>query len=209
MAQLSAMVRQVADAITARKHHSRRLICAVAGAPGAGKSTLAEGIVDTLNARSEPAAALVPMDGYHFDNRILEERGLLPRKGAPETFDSRGFVNCVARLAQCDHDVVIPVFDRERDIAIAGARVVSSSTGILIIEGNYLLLDAAPWCDLTAYFDMSVFLDVPINELERRLIQRWLDHGLDADAARSRALSNDIPNARLVVQNSRVADMTI
>jgi pantothenate kinase len=80
---------------------------------------------------------------------------------------------------------------------------------VILLEGNYLLLDAQPWAGLAPLCDLTVFLDVPLRELERRLIRRWLDHGHDEAAARARALGNDIPNARTVAQGSRPADLRL
>ena len=190
--------------VTALRPKGRRALVAIAGPPGAGKSTLAEELVHRLGA----TAALVPMDGFHIDNRILEQRGLLPRKGAPATFDSAGFLAMVRRLAMED-EVIIPTFDRTSDIAIAGAITVGPEAAIAVVEGNYLLLDAPPWRELKEFWDFSVYLDVPMKELRERLVQRWLDHGLDIGSAVLRAEANDLPNARLVQSQSTVADASI
>lgn len=187
-----------------------RLIVAIAGAPGAGKSTLAEALVEALNAPDEGASALFPMDGYHFDDLYLVPAGLRPRKGAPETFDVGGYAAALRRLRARDEPfVAVPVFDRSIEIARAGARLIPDSVRIIVTEGNYLLLDRPPWSDLAGLFDLTVFLRVPEAELERRLAQRWLDHGMDPEAAREKALGNDIPNARLVATASRPADITL
>jgi len=180
-----------------------RVLVAIAGPPGAGKSTTAEALAAQIE-----GAVVVPMDGFHLDNAVLAARGLLARKGAPETFDMAGFATMVSRLRGQD-EVVIPVFDRSRDIALAGARVIGPEARVLLIEGNYLLLDEAPWCDLASFWDVTIAIDVPIAVLEARLTQRWLDHGLDADAARTRAMGNDIPNARRVVAGSTPADVIL
>ncbi|MEO0638005.1 MAG: hypothetical protein AAFY73_15370, partial [Pseudomonadota bacterium] len=108
--------------LSASAEMSRRVMLAVAGPPGAGKSTVAEAIRSRLVAHGAPAR-VIPMDGFHLDNRLLEARGLLHRKGAPETFDAEGFVAQTKRLVDSASDVVIPVFDRAQDIAIAGAEV--------------------------------------------------------------------------------------
>ncbi len=181
---------------------SRRLI-GIAAPPGAGKSTLADALADRL-----PGAVVVPMDGFHLDNALLAPRGLLARKGAPETFDADGFVAMMERL-RAGGEVVIPVFDRTRDLALAGARVVPATAPVLLVEGNYLLMRDAPWDRLGALFDLTVWLDVPMAVLEARLIARWTALGLDDGAAKARALGNDIPNARRVVAGSRAAAVVL
>lgn len=187
-----------------------RFIVAIAGAPAAGKSTLAEALCAEINALSaSELCAVVPMDGFHYDNAILDVRGDRARKGAPHTFDAAGFKSLLLRLKQEDGDIAIPVFDRAQDLARAGAALVTSQHQILLVEGNYLLLDQPVWRDLRQYFDLSLFLNVPFSTLEQRLIQRWLDHGADVDAARKRALSNDIPNAQTVTQQSCPADFIL
>lgn len=192
------------DAIAAASRATDgRVLIAIAGPPGAGKSTLAEALADRID-----GAAVVPMDGFHLDNMVLEQRGLLARKGAPESFDAAGFLNMVTRLKRGE-EVVIPVFDRARDIAIAGARVIGPEQRVLLIEGNYLLLDRAPWNGLAGCWDLTIGIEVPLPVLEARLVQRWRDHGLMQAAAVARAMGNDIPNAQLVVAGSVSADLVI
>lgn len=187
-----------------------RIVVAIAGAPGAGKSTLAEALVEHLNRAQPGVAALLPMDGYHYDDLHLVPAGLRQRKGAPETFDVAGYAHMLRRLRRNDEiAVAVPVFDREIEIARAGARLIPQDATIVVTEGNYLLLDRAPWSDLPPLFDLTVFLDVSETELERRLIDRWLAHGHDLPSARDKALSNDIPNARLVARASQPAHITI
>lgn len=186
--------------------HGRRLV-AVVGAPGAGKSTLAEAVVEHLK-KTGRKVQLVPMDGFHLDNRILNARGLFARKGAPQTFDAAGFLAMVERLVKGE-EVIAPTFDRQLDLSIAGAVEVPADVELLVLEGNYLLLDQPIWRDLKQYWDLSVYLNVPIEELERRLVQRWLEHGLDQQAAEARARGNDIVNAQLIIEQSLAADVSI
>jgi len=151
---------------------------------------------------------VVPQDGFHLDNQVLEERGQLHRKGAPQTFDGAGFVHIVRRLKE-RADVAVPTFDRTRDISIAGARIVPASAEVIIVEGNYLLYDDAPWFDLASLWTLSVRLDVPMEDLRARLIQRWLGHGLSRTAATRRATSNDVPNAQSVLDKALPATLTL
>jgi pantothenate kinase len=182
-----------------------RLMVAIAGPPGAGKSTLA----DRLAAGLGPLAAVVPMDGYHFDNALLDARGLRGRKGAPMTFDVAGLARDLARVREREPEVLVPVFDRAADLSRAAARAVPGDVPVVLVEGNYLLLDLPPWDRLAGLFDLTVMLDVPEADLERRLVQRWLDHGLAPQAAQARAMGNDLPNARTVRDRSRKADVVL
>ena len=186
-----------------------RLIVAIAGPPGAGKSTISDYLLHAINRGGETPAIIVPMDGFHLDDAILDKRGLLSRKGSPPTFDCAGFAVLLQRLKQADGEVFIPVFDRSLELSRAAASVVGPEHRVLLVEGNYLLLDEEPWARLAPFFDMTLYLDVPFDELERRLVERWLGFGFDAETARKRALSNDIPNAELVAAQSRKADFIV
>lgn len=201
-------VEPIASEILKRAASAARFVVAIAGPPGAGKSTLSDALAETLVAGGEKAAVL-PMDGFHMDNAVLEQKGLLPRKGSPETFDVRAFLSTVAAVRAHDGEVLVPVFDRSREIAIASARIVAPETRIVLVEGNYLLLDEAPWNRLDDTFDFSIFINPGIEELERRLVQRWHDHGYDAEAAKRKAFGNDIPNAHRVVEHQRAADLVL
>lgn len=197
----------IAARILALPETDARRLVAIAGPPGAGKSTIAEAVVDALNAHGA-AAVVMPMDGFHLDNRLLEPRGLLPRKGAPETFDFGGFSATLKRVRD-EPSVILPVFDRSREIAIAGAGEIGPETRIVVVEGNYLVLDENPWRDLAALWDYSVFLDVAFSELERRLIDRWLGYGFSPEGARAKAMGNDIPNARRVIRHALAVDLRV
>ena len=184
---------------------ANRYMVAIAGPPGAGKSTLSEGLFKELSAMGEKAI-VVPMDGFHFDDAVLEARGLKARKGAPETFDVAGFAVLLQRIRSGEDAIAIPVFDRSLEISRAGARIVQADQPIVVVEGNYLLLDRSPWDALAPYFDRTIFIDVPETVLRERLVRRWLDLGFDPEAARARAEGNDLVNARLVMSASRAAD---
>ena len=198
-----ALVEHIAG--LAARAGGRRIIVAVAGPPGAGKSTLAERLAKDLG---DPAR-VVPMDGFHFDNRVLEARGLLARKGAPETFDVDGFLHLLHRLRADDGPVAIPLFDRPADLARAGADIVAPEHRILVVEGNYLLLDRAPWDKVPSLCDLTVALRPPEPVLRERLVARWLHHGLSPQAAEARAEGNDLPNARLVLSLALPADVEL
>ncbi|MCZ7497911.1 nucleoside triphosphate hydrolase [Agrobacterium sp. 16-172Ci] len=198
----------IAEDVLRRAEGRSRFIVAIAGPPGAGKSTLADALCDALLARGETAAVL-PMDGFHMDNGILEGRGLLPRKGAPETFDVRGFLDIVSAVRRGGQEVLVPVFDRSREIAIASARAIAPETRFILAEGNYLLLDEAPWTTLSKSFDLTVFVGPSVDVLEERLRKRWQGYGLDEAAIHAKLFENDLPNGKRVIENARPADIHI
>lgn len=185
----------------------RRRLVALAGPPGSGKSTMARRLCKRLCGAGREAQ-VVPMDGFHLDNRLLEMRGLLARKGAPETFDLDGFASLIGRL-HGQEAVVFPTFDRSRDIAIAGAGAVEKTCQFVIVEGNYLLLDEPGWRRLAPHWDLSVWLDLSMDELQQRSVNRWLKYGFTRQQARERALTNDLPNARRAMAAITGHDMEI
>ena len=199
--------KDIADRIVAAPRSGHRRLVALAGAPASGKSTLAEALAADLNARG-CATTIVPMDGFHLHNQILVERHLLNRKGAPQTFDAVGFLRLIERLHE-EPEVFFPIFDRARDIAIAGGGVVDAECDTVIVEGNYLFLDAPNWRDLAAHWDMTIKLDVAEDVLKDRLVARWLSYGLSQDAAEARAAENDLVNAQLVDRSCVAADLVV
>lgn len=199
------MTYALAELVLPRLPHGRRALVALAGAPGSGKSTLADRLASALTAAGRQAQ-VVPMDGFHLDNRVLDARGLRARKGAPETFDLAGLRHLAERLIAERH-VVYPLFDRARDLAVAGAGEIPQACDTVVLEGNYLLFDQPGWRDLRPLWDVAIRLDVAEAELRRRLVQRWLDHGLPQRDAEARADGNDMVNARLLVENALPADL--
>ncbi len=180
-----------------------RSIVALAGPPGAGKSTLSAALTGLL-----PFARVVPMDGFHYDDAVLNARGLRSRKGAPETFDIEGLLVLMARL-RAGGEVAIPIFDRDLELSRAAADVVTDADRILLVEGNWLLLDEGRWPALSPFFDLTVWIDVPEAELDRRLVARWARHGKTPAAARAWIDGNDLPNIRRCIAGSRRAEVTV
>ena len=199
----------LADALLTEEGATRRIV-AIAGSPGSGKSTAAESLKARLNARRPGVADILPMDGYHFDDAVLNARGDRPRKGAPHTFDLDGFRAKLERLRlDTGRDVAVPVFDRSIEIARAGGRIVEATTRIILAEGNYLLLDAPGWRDLAPLFDLTVMIEAREELLIERLTERWLGFGYEPEALIEKLEGNDLPNMRLVLQNSRPADVAL
>jgi pantothenate kinase len=199
---------KVVAEITSQSFSDHRTIVAVAGPPAVGKSTFAKKLVDTLNASRPGTAALLAMDGFHLDNSVLHELNIFERKGAPDSFDFYGFKSVLERMRDRTIEHYVPTFDRTRDIAIGASGVVASSAKIVVVEGNYLLLDKDPWRQLSKVFDYKIFIEASVTELKRRLVFRWMDNGYDAKGAQERASVNDIPNAELISTCRLASDVT-
>ena len=139
---------------------------------------------------------------------VLTARGARARKGAPDTFDAAGFFHLLRRL-RTEDEVAIPLFDRNLEISRAGADIVGPQDRLLIVEGNYLLLNETPWDQAAPLFDLTVWIDVPEAELDRRLLDRWAHYGKTPDEARAWIDGNDMPNIRRVTMGSRPADLVL
>jgi pantothenate kinase len=181
-----------------------RSVLGIVGAPGSGKSTLAREVADAVG----PDAVAVPMDGFHLAQRELERLGRTARKGAPDTFDAGGYVALMRRLQRADEPVVYaPAFERSLEEPIAGAIAVEAFVPLVIVEGNYLLLDVFPWDAVRGLLSESWF--VTVNEQVRieRLVARHMQFGLGEDAARRHALGSDQRNADLIAATAGRANL--
>ncbi len=187
----------------------RRIVIGVAGAPGSGKSSLARRLVRRLDARGVPAVG-VPMDGFHLADAVLTDRGLLERKGALETFDGHGYLALLRRLlAETDHDVLAPGFERTLDQPLAGAVVVPPTTRIVVTEGNYLLDATDPWPVARSLMAEVWFVDLDDDRRRARLVDRHVKHGRTREAAQAWMDEVDEPNARRVIEQQAEADLLV
>jgi pantothenate kinase len=183
----------------------RRLL-GIAGAPGAGKSTLAEQLVEALG----PEAVLVPMDGFHLADDELFRLGRHDRKGAIDTFDAGGFVALLRRLRAADEAVVYaPLFRRDIEDAIAGSIGVAPSVPLVVTEGNYLLVDEGPWADVRGLLDEVWYVEPEEPVRLERLVARHMAFGRDLATATARALGSDQRNAELIASTRARADLVI
>jgi pantothenate kinase len=182
-----------------------RTVLGVAGAPGSGKSTLALAL-SALVARS----AVVPLDGFHLADVELTRRGLLDRKGAPETFDAWGYAALLARVrSRPDHVVMAPAFERDLEQPLAGAIPVLPEVDLVVTEGNYLLLDVPEWRAARAAIDVVWHVVVDDDVRRARLVARHVAFGKSPAAAREWVERVDEPNAVLVEAARPHADLVL
>ncbi len=184
----------------------RRALLGITGAPGAGKSTLAERLVAALG----ESARLVAMDGFHLAQVELNRLGRTERKGAPDTFDALGYGALLARLRRGDERVVYaPLFDRSLEEPIACAVPVPREIPLVVTEGNYLLVTDGDWAGVRPQLDECWFVD-PGDQLRMDwLVARHERYGRSLVAARGRALGSDQRNAEVIAATRDRADLVI
>jgi pantothenate kinase len=184
----------------------QRAVLGIAGAPGAGKSTLAERIAAAIG----DEAVVVPMDGFHLHDDELARLGRSDRKGAPDTFDVAGYAALLRRLrTETTHTVYAPAFDRSRELAVAGAIAVHPWHRLVVTEGNYLLYDAPGWSDLLPLMDETWFVQGDEDVRLERLVQRHVAHGKPPELARRWATVSDQANAEIVARTRVAADLVV
>ncbi|AVZ77745.1 nucleoside/nucleotide kinase family protein [Streptomyces lunaelactis] len=185
----------------------RRLILGIAGAPGAGKTTLAAHLVDALDG----LAVLVPMDGFHLAQAELARLGRAGRKGAPDTFDAAGYAALLARLRvpAPGGTVYAPAFDRALEEAVAGSIPVDPGIPLVVTEGNYLLHDGGPWAQVRPLLDEVWYLEIDDAVRVRRLVDRHVRYGKQRAYAERWVQDSDERNARLVARGRNRADFVV
>lgn len=205
----SAPFASLADRARGLAVPGRRRILGIAGAPGAGKSTLAARLVAALG--EGRTAALVPMDGFHLARAELRRLGREHRKGAPDTFDADGYLALLTRLRAAEPGVTVyaPAFDRALEEPIAGAVPVPPAVPLVVTEGNYLLHDEGPWRRVGPLLDEIWYVETAEDVRLSRLVARHVAHGREPDAARRWVRDSDQPNALLVARGRTRADLVV
>jgi pantothenate kinase len=188
-----------------------RYLLGVTGIPGAGKSTFSNYLVEAINRLlSQESAIVVPMDGFHLTNSILQARQLQLRKGAPETFDAIRFTQTVKRLrADTQLPFKCPIYDRNIHDPVEDALTIESHHRIVITEGNYLLLTEPPWNELKSLLNVVWFLRIERSVALGRLLRRHMEGGMTGTQASAQIERVDIPNARLIEQTRIRADRVV
>jgi len=203
----SPEIAQAVDALRRRIAPGTRTILGIAGAPGSGKSTLAAWLQQQFGPGT---AVVVPMDGFHLGNAIIDGTPLRERKGAIDTFDAGGYLSLLRRLAARDEAVVYaPEFRRTLDEPVAASIAVPADVPLVITEGNYLLADQEPWKEIRAQLDEVWFLETPHGLRISRLVARHASFGMAPDAAEAWANGPDEANAVLIRSTRHAADRII
>lgn len=203
----SPEITQAMDALRRRLLPGTRIILGITGAPGSGKSTFAERIRQQFGPGQ---AVVVPMDGFHLGNAIIDGTPLRQRKGAMDTFDAGGYLSLLRRLALRDEPVVYaPEFRRTLDEPVAASIAVPAEVPLVITEGNYLLMEQDPWKDIRAQLDEVWFVDTPRALRLSRLVERHVSFGMDRLAAEAWAAGPDEANAVLIQATCPAADRVI
>lgn len=169
-------------------------IIAIVGPPGSGKTTLA----GELSTHLSVSHRVVPMDGFHYPQDTLRSLGRRDRMGAPDTFDTAALAGLLGEVRQRSAPVAFPDFDRVVEEPVAHAITVLPEHELVIVEGNYLLLDDPDWAPIGELLDLSIYVDLPRELRLTRLTDRHVAFGKTPREAQEWVSRVDEPNARLI-----------
>ena len=198
----------------------------IGGGPGAGKSTVAAAVADQVNsAQGKECCVVLPMDGFHYSRAQLREldppdaASYLPRRGSPWTFDAEGLIECLT-AAKRNGAATLPTYSRVKSDPVPGGVELKPSHEMVLVEGNYLLLEEDPrWAPLAKLWDEKWFVRcASATEQRQRLIGRHLETwneektqrwGPGEVGAAARADANDVLNMELIAPSEKFSDLTI
>lgn len=193
-----------------------RIFVMLAAPPGAGKSTLASFWQDL--AGKEPditPITVIGMDGFHrYQDDLLahttirdgKEISLVQIKGAPETFDLRRLAERIRRVA-AGEECGWPEYNRLLHNPTEDAITVKGD--LILLEGNYLLLDRDGWCDLSEFADYTIRIQAEEAMLKERLVERKILSGTEPEAALRFVEFSDLVNVRECLEHTKQADLTL
>ena len=165
------------------QEHFRRtpFVIGVAGSVAVGKSTTAR-LLRLLTARwpETPRAQLITTDGFLYPTAELKRRGILERKGFPESYDRRALLRFIADVKSGKDRVEAPVYSHISYDRVPGERIIVERPDVLIVEGLNVLQPARPRADgrlgvaVSDFFDFSVYVDAKEDDIRRWYIDRFL-----------------------------------
>lgn len=182
-----------------------RALLGITGPPGAGKSTLAEALVTAL----APTAALLPMDGFHLPQARLRALGRRDRMGAPDTFDVAGFVAALGAVRESSSELLLPGFDRRVEEPVPDAITIPAAARLVVVEGNYLLLDDGDWAGVRELLDEVWYVDPPAELRLERLLARHVAHGKSPAQASAWVQRSDEANAACIAATRHRAHLVV
>lgn len=188
------------------RQQNRHLIVFLVAPPGTGKSTLSA-FWQKLSCEMPELVPLqtLPMDGFHHRNDWLDAHGLRQRKGTPETFDLAKLRDALLALRKPGSRW--PEYSRRLHEPVEEA--ISVTAPVLIVEGNWLLLNEPGWASLSALCDVSIFIEADPDILHRRLVERKIRGGLSPQQAEDFYAMTDGPNVMRVLEHSQLADIRL
>lgn len=198
-----------------------RTLVGIAGPGGSGKSVFA-GLLSVIMqggfAGAGPGVALCTMDGFHYPNAHLDSHfardaegrrvSLRALKGTPDTFDADGFVRCLREL-RAGRSVTVPRYDRRLHDPVADGPRIGPDRRVVLVEGNYLLLDDGAWAGVAGLLDLRLFLTLPAEALREAMIRRHVRGGRSREDAARHFERVDGPNGRLIMSTAHRADLVV
>ncbi|KAF3322067.1 hypothetical protein FCM35_KLT13208 [Carex littledalei] len=220
-----SLARHLLSTLLQIQDSNSKYIVGLAGPPGAGKSTVAREVVRRINSlwseitlkkgsngTNNEVATVLPMDGFHLYRSQLDQmedpKEAHARRGAPWTFNPDLLLKCLRTLRK-EGLVYVPSFDHGVGDPVENDIYVSSEHKVVIVEGNYLLLEEDTWKEISLLFDEKWFIDIDINIAMERVLKRHISTGKEPDVAAWRIRYNDRPNAELIMKSKNKADLVI